>query len=69
MTRAYYGKNTYASIRPVMEEEAFLIVESRPEEMNYILRILEGYSHLTLPVQLDPTKGRLGLHTTRCQVR
>lgn len=67
MTKRYHGKNILPTIKPENGEEALIIVRTAPQNINFILKIIESYSHLTIPVQLDPTQGLLGFHTPKDQ--
>ncbi|WP_034421438.1 DUF4911 domain-containing protein [Thermanaerosceptrum fracticalcis] len=62
---AYHGKNTLSTIRPENREEALVKIKTKPEHINFIIKILETHSHLTIPVQLDPQEGYVGLHTPK----
>lgn len=67
MTRSYHGKNTLPLIKPNDSEETIILVQTAPKDINFILKIIESYSHLTIPVQLDPAQGLLGFHTPKDQ--
>lgn len=65
MTRKYHGKNNLAAIKPISPQELVLIIQTQPQALNFVLKILETHSHLVIPVQLDPGQGLLALHTPR----
>lgn len=62
---AYHGKNVLSSIRPENKEEVLVYIKTKREHINFIIKILETHSHLVIPVQLDPQKGYVGLHTPK----
>ena len=67
MTKRYHGKNILPTIIPESAEEALIIVQTAPQNINFILKIIESHNHLTIPVQIDPTQGILGFHTPKDQ--
>lgn len=67
MTKKYHGKNTLASIKPLSPDELLLKIQVAPQDINFVLKIIESHSHLVIPVQIDPAQGLLGLHTTKDQ--
>lgn len=48
-------------------QETLVRVQTKPQDINYVLKIVETYSHLAFAVQLDPGQGIVGFHTTRDQ--
>lgn len=67
MTKAYHGKNSFYSILPQQQQEILIRIKSQPKDMNFIIKIVETYSHVALAVQIDPQNGILGFHTTKDQ--
>ena len=67
MTKKYHGKYILPTIKPKNGEEALIIVQTASQNINFILKIFEAYSHLAIPVQLDPAQGLLGFHTPKDQ--
>lgn len=65
MPKAYHGKNTLSSIVPRHTEEVLIMVKTKPEDINFILKIVETHSHIAFAVQIEPHKGILGFHTTK----
>lgn len=68
MGKKYQGKNSLSMIRPLSGKEVFIRLKTQPKEIHYILRVIESYSHLAFPVQIIPSHGLIGLHTTKEQV-
>jgi len=65
MSKTYHGSNKMASIKPQHEDEMLILVQTSPEDINFVLKVVETHCHTALPVQLDPSQGLLGFHTTR----
>lgn len=65
MTKAYHGKNSLSYITPRHDQEILIKVKTQQKDMNFVLKVIEAYSHMALAVQLDPQNGILGFHTTK----
>lgn len=61
--KKYHGKDSVSSIRPDNEEELLIQIKVAPNDINFVLKIVETHNHLALPVQLDPARGLVGFHT------
>lgn len=65
MSHVYHGPNRMQKIRPENDLEVLIEILTLPEHINFILRLLESHCHVAVPVQLNPSKGHLGFHTTK----
>lgn len=64
MTNKYRGKNTLALIKPKNNNERIIYAQTSPNQINFIFKIVKTYSHLAIPVQIDPQIGIIAFHTT-----
>lgn len=64
MTHNYKGKNIAPGITPRGLEEVLVHVETEPQHINFIMKIVESHCHTALPLQIAPDQGVLAFLTT-----
>ena len=64
MGKRYRGDNRLGRVPPETKPGFTLMVKLEPHQVHYFIAIMQGYTHLGFPVNLNPKEGLIVLHTT-----
>ncbi|HHV77731.1 MAG TPA: DUF4911 domain-containing protein [Syntrophothermus lipocalidus] len=64
MAKRYRGDSRLARVEPDPSPGHTLKLRVSPDNVHFLMAIMEGYSHLAFPAQVNPKEGKIILHTT-----
>lgn len=66
MGKKYKGSGGVSRVEPDKQhQEGYLVVSMSPRDINFFMKIMEGYAHLGFAAPLEPKAGLVAIHATR----
>lgn len=64
MGKRYRGDSRLSQIKPEPGPNHSLLVRVKPCDVHMLVAIIQSYSHLSFPAEINPKEGLVLLHTT-----
>jgi len=65
MGKKYKGSGGVSRVQPDKEHhDGYIVVSMAPRDINFFMKIMEGYTHLGFATPLEPKAGLVAIHAT-----
>ncbi len=65
MGKRYKGSGGVSTVQPDKEHNrGYIVVSMAPRDINFFMKIMEGYTHLGFATPLEPKAGLVAIHAT-----